>query len=103
MVNGGSAPIGLKVSLALLLDMSDIITATVSEKGQLVIPKSIREKMKLKKGDTFIVAFDENRLLLEKSSRVKKKIKDDFSDLVKASETSTGFWDNKYDEVWDHV
>ncbi len=83
--------------------MDEVMTATVSEKGQLVIPKSIREKMKLKRGDKLIVAFDENRLLLEKSARVKKKIRDDFSDLVKASETSLGFWDNNYDEVWDHV
>jgi AbrB family looped-hinge helix DNA binding protein len=83
--------------------MDDVLTATVSEKGQLVIPKSIREKMKLKRGDKLIVAFDENRLLLEKSSNMKKRIRDDFSDLVKASETSVGFWDNKYDEVWDHV
>lgn len=83
--------------------MDEVMTATVSEKGQLVIPKFIREKMKLKRGDTLVVAFDENRLLLEKSSRIKKKIRDDFSDLVKASETSLGFWDNKYDEVWDHV
>ncbi len=83
--------------------MDEVLTATISEKGQLVIPKSIREKMRLKRGDKLIVAFDENRLLLEKSSRTKKRIRDDFSDLVKASETNVGFWDNKYDEVWDHV
>ena len=83
--------------------MDEVISATVSEKGQLVIPKSIRNKMKLKRGDTFILVFDENRLLLEKSARVKKRLHDDFSDLVLASETSTGFWDNKYDAVWDHV
>jgi hypothetical protein len=26
---------------------------------------------------------------------------DDFSDLVVASESSLGFWDNPYDEEWD--
>mgnify|MGYP001560581202 CR=1 FL=1 len=83
--------------------MTDIETATLSEKGQLVIPKHIREKMKLKKGDTLLVAFDENRILLERTSHTKKKIKDDFADLVKASQSSTKFWDNDVDRVWENV
>ena len=28
---------------------------------------------------------------------------DDYSDLMKASESSTDFWDNPDDEVWNHV
>lgn len=83
--------------------MTDIETATISEKGQLVIPKHIRERMKLKKGDKLILAFDENRLLVEKSAHVKKKINDDFADLMKASQSSTAFWDNDVDKVWENV
>ncbi len=83
--------------------MTEIETATISEKGQLVIPKQIREKMKLKKGDKLILAFDENRLLVEKTSHTKKKIRDDFSDLIKASQSSTAFWDNDTDRIWEDV
>jgi len=28
---------------------------------------------------------------------------DDYSDLIKASESSIDFWDNPDDEVWNHV
>ncbi len=28
---------------------------------------------------------------------------DDFSDLLEASESSLGFWDNPIDEEWNHV
>jgi len=28
---------------------------------------------------------------------------DDYSDLMNASESSTDFWDNPDDEVWNHV
>ncbi len=51
--------------------------------------------MKLKRGDKVVVA-------LEKGKR-SRKIQDDFSDLLKASESSLGFWDNESDEVWNHV
>ena len=75
--------------------MGEVVTATVSAEGQLIIPRKVREKMKLKRGDKVVVA-------LEKGKR-SRKIQDDFSDLLKASESSLGFWDNESDEVWNHV
>lgn len=79
------------------------MTVTVSEKGQLVIPKHIREKMKLKKGDSVVMALDEGRLLVEKSSKTKKRLKEDFDGLLKASESTLEFWNNETDEVWNNV
>ncbi len=46
-------------------------------------------------------------ILQVKSSKVEIRILpleiDDYSDLMKASESSTDFWDNPDDEVWNHV
>ncbi|QQR92524.1 MAG: AbrB/MazE/SpoVT family DNA-binding domain-containing protein [Candidatus Iainarchaeum archaeon] len=83
--------------------MDEVITATISEKGQFVIPKPIREKMKLKKGDHVLVAYENGKLLIEKSTQTKKRLKDDFSDLLAASSQTLGFWDNEVDEVWNNV
>ncbi|MBI4043618.1 MAG: AbrB/MazE/SpoVT family DNA-binding domain-containing protein [Candidatus Diapherotrites archaeon] len=83
--------------------MAEVVTTTVSEKGQLVIPKSIRDKMGLKKGDKLVIAFDNDRLLVEKSARAKKHIVDDFYDLLTASASSLSFWDNETDKAWEHV
>lgn len=83
--------------------MDDVISATISEKGQFVIPKSLRDKMKLKKGDQLLIMYEGGKLLIEKSSTTKKRITDDFADLLKASEQTTGFWNNEIDEVWNNV
>ena len=36
-------------------------TATVGEKGQIVIPKQIREMFGIKSGDTLLILADESR------------------------------------------
>jgi AbrB family looped-hinge helix DNA binding protein len=48
--------------------MIDVIT--LSSKGQLVIPKDIRESLGLEKNNKFLVTFDNDSILL-------KKIKED--------------------------
>jgi len=83
--------------------MAELVTVKVSEKGQVVIPKDVREKLKLHKGDKLVILIEGEKMLIEKSKKTEKKIKDDFSDLLKASESSLDFWDNKKDAVWDNV
>ena len=39
---------------------------TISEKGQLVIPSSVRQQMKIKKADKFLVFGEGNVLILKK-------------------------------------
>tara|TARA_Y100000310_G_C20701281_1_gene830136 strand:- start:8740 stop:9021 length:282 start_codon:yes stop_codon:yes gene_type:complete len=78
-----------------------IRTVKVSEKGQIAIPKEVREKSGIKKGDVLIVYQDKDKIMLEKDSLV---LDDDFSDLLKHSEAvAKKLWDNKYDEIWDTV
>jgi len=48
-------------------------SATVGEKGQIVIPQDARETMKLKKGDRLLVfGMDNDALVVAKLSHVEK-------------------------------
>ena len=77
---------------------------TVTEKGQIAIPTSIREAAGIKKGDTLVVIEADGKILLEKTKKISKEIKDDFKDLLKHSEVvAKKLWDNKEDEIWDTV
>lgn len=48
-------------------------TATLGEKGQIVIPQEARENMNLKKGDKLLIfAMDEDMLAVAKLSHIEK-------------------------------
>lgn len=47
-------------------EIGQIEIAKVSSKGQLVIPQSIREKLKVKEGSIFAVASCDNTIILKK-------------------------------------
>ena len=55
--------------------MVEIETATISSKGQIVIPLSMREG--IKEGDKFILIKDDNSILLKKSSELNKNFKEE--------------------------
>ena len=79
----------------------EIKTIKVSEKGQIAIPTSIRDKIGIEKGDELILFEVDGKILLEKSSNVAKEIKDDFKDILKFNENSLKeVWDNKEDNIW---
>jgi len=46
--------------------MSNLATIKVSSRGQIVIPRSIRDEIGLKEGDTSVIASRGNLLLLKK-------------------------------------
>ena len=58
--------------------MIDIIT--ISSKGQVVIPKSLREEAGLNKQDKLLVLSDNGKIILERIS--KKEVKEKMSDLL---------------------
>ena len=79
-----------------------IKTVRVSEKGQIAIPQTIREKMGIEKGDDLVLFQIDNKILLEKAQNVAEKIEDDFKDITHFSEKSLkSIWDNKKDNVWN--
>lgn len=79
-----------------------IKTIRVSEKGQIAIPREIREKLKILQGDELIIVENNNQLLIEKSKRLTEKVQDDFKDIIHYSEQSLKeVWDNSEDDVWN--
>ena len=77
-------------------------TIKVSDKGQIVIPSSIRETIGIEKGDELILFEINGKILIEKTKRISDKIKEDFKDILKFSEQSLKkIWDNKEDEIWN--
>ena len=76
--------------------MTEVIT--VGEKGQIVIPKEIRNDFKLEKGAKLLIK-EENDIIVIKPIKLDEK-----HFLMLLSESSLKkVWDNKYDERWDDV
>jgi len=70
----------------------------VTDKGQISLPISIRESMKIKQGDELIITKSDNAIV------IKKIKKENFSDLLKHSESvAKKLWNNKEDEVWNDI
>ena len=73
-------------------------TIKVSEKGQISIPKSIRDGIGLKKGDTLNIIRDGSIIILEKIDQ------ESYKDLIKhAEKVAKRIWDNEHDEIWDNM
>jgi AbrB family looped-hinge helix DNA binding protein len=83
--------------------MTEIKTVKISEKGQISIPKDIRNLMKLKEGETLLMITDNDRIIIEKSANIKKKLKltEGTKTMIMSEESLKKDWDNEYDEKWD--
>ena len=76
--------------------MTEVIT--VGEKGQIVIPKKIRDDLKIGKGTKLIVSEDKDKITIKPVKLDEKHL------FMLLSETSLKkAWDNPYDERWDDV
>ncbi len=62
----------------------------VSDKGQIAIPVDVRKEAGIRTGDDLILVQEGNKILLEKSENVARRVKDDFYDLLKHSERNGG-------------
>jgi AbrB family looped-hinge helix DNA binding protein len=49
--------------------MEIITKITVSEKGQITIPKEVRDRLGILKGDKLIVYFKDNEIILKKPEK----------------------------------
>ena len=79
----------------------EIKTVKVSDKGQIAIPSSIREKIGIDKGDELILCENEGKILIQKLNKISKSIKDGFKDILKYNQDSLKeVWDNKEDDIW---
>ncbi len=84
--------------------MAEITTVKVSEKGQIAIPVDIREIAGIKSGDTLLLIQDEDKILLQKTKKPIKQLKEEFLPLLKQSESvARKLWGTKADDVWDNI
>lgn len=73
----------------------------VSEKGQIAIPNAIRKALGIEQGDELVLVQEKDKILIEKSSKISKQVKDNFKDVLKITEDSLKeIWDNKEDDIW---
>ncbi len=63
--------------------MVEIETATISSKGQIVIPASMRKN--IKEGDRFLIIKDKSSFLFKKADDLDEKFKEDL-DFAKRTE-----------------
>ena len=75
-------------------------TIRVSSKGQITLPKRIREKQHILEGDSLLVAGDENKVILTKP-RVQEI--DDASLLPLSKRTAEAIWSNPEDDAWNNL
>ena len=76
--------------------MTELVT--VGEKGQIVIPKKMRDNLKIEKGTKLLISEDKDKITIKPVKMSEKHL------LMLLSETSLKkTWDNPYDERWDDV
>ena len=61
--------------------MSEVVLTKMSSKGQIVIPKVLRELLDLKEGDVFAMLGDDDTILMK---RVRMPSKEDFERVLAA-------------------
>ena len=83
--------------------MEEIKTVKISDKGQISIPKNIREGLNLRQGETLIMITDGKRIVLEKKDVLMKKIRSDegVNTMLMSAHVLKKDWDNRYDERWN--
>ena len=71
---------------------------TIGEKGQIVIPKKIRNYFHLEKGMRLLVKEEKDKIILKPTTMDEKHF------FLLLSESSLKkVWDNPHDERWDDV
>ena len=72
--------------------------AKVTSKGQITIPRDIREKMNLKKGDKILFFEEDDRFFLQNSNFV---LLSDFQKSMEGEAVKAGF--NTPDDVMNYI
>lgn len=76
-----------------------IKTATISDKGQISIPISIRNQLNLKRGASLLLVVDKKRIILQKAEDVIRTKED--KEYYKMLDKSLKSWNNNDDKKWD--
>ena len=81
--------------------MSNVEIVTVSERGQIVLPKKTREKMKVSKGTKLLLVESNGKLTISKIDDLvkKKKISEGIETFIASEKTLKKDWDYDRDNV----
>lgn len=75
--------------------------AKVTSKGQITIPRDIRVKMKIKKGDKIIFFEDKGKFFLQNSDLIAIKALEDIQSSMEGEAEKAGF--NNPDDVQKYI
>lgn len=73
--------------------------ATISDKGQISIPVSIRNQLNLKRGASLLLVVDKKRIILQKAEDIIKTKED--KEYYEMLDKSLKSWNNNDDKRWD--
>ena len=99
----------IKVSLGLLfikclfyvLIMSNVEVVTLSEKGQIVLPKKVRREVGLSKGNKMLLVEKNGKITLIKVNEIMQK---EFSTLLASEKSLAKDWLSKEEEkAWKNL
>jgi|GEM_PF-457251 len=76
--------------------MAEIELIKMGEKGQIVIPKKIRDDLKIEKGTRLIIIEEDSKITIKKAT-----LEEDQLWMLAGEETLKKTWNNKHDERWN--
>jgi len=83
--------------------MSEVAIVTVSEKGQIVLPKRIRDVLKIMEGSRLFVEEKGGKILIQKLEPAAMD-SDEVRWMMSVSEkVLKKDWDYKGDDIWDEL
>ncbi len=85
--------------------MSDVAIVTVSERGQLVLPKKTREKLGFVRGVRLMMVEEKGRVTFSKLDDIIKAgaITEGLETFIASEKTLRKEWGYKGDDVWDEL
>jgi len=67
-----------------MINHMEIEISKLGERGQIVIPQEIRDKLNMKKGEKFIMLTENEDIIIRQVSKLKSNIEEDLIDMKKA-------------------
>mgnify|MGYP001499073828 CR=1 FL=1 len=81
--------------------MTQIKTISITDKGQICIPKDMRNEANIKEGEQLVLIAKKGILILKKSSEILKELEESIGTMIASEESLKKDWDNEKDDRWN--